>query len=478
MMYKKKLLALAVTSAFAGSAMAAPAAISLDGSPATTGVTVASEVIPGSAVSAGFVANGKTGWGFSPNTAIFVRYDLSGTATFGAVSPTLLMNDATGTVGANVAVALSSNGAGTGNAIYQVTANAATTAVQDTFANLVLTIAGNGIIAPTSSGTITLTQSVYDTGANAVAAGTTGRLTTKTATLVTFAPSYSFAITAGTAQTADVNATAGVYKGFTGGISTTTVALGVLTIANSGTTPQANGGGASTANTVLGTTSSIIVTGDFTGASNANGTYTTPALARVFLGSTACAGTNNITANSLTATTATFPVKDATGAASNNTLCLVAEGNTAIPAASYTALFSPKAMTGYAVTGTSSTSLGSIVRNGGQLTSPWFTLASGWTSRFILTNTSSAAASYTVAVVTESGNTATTVPAGLSGSVPANGMVVVNASDIVSAFSGSTRGAATFTFQSGRANVNGVYQVVNATTGSITNQTMVSPGSN
>lgn len=481
MMYQKKILALAVTSAFTGAAFAAPVAVNFDSPPATAAVTVASEIAAGSDVPAGFVLNGRTGWGFSPNTAVFVRYDLSNSATFKtAVNPSVAMNDATGVVGANVAVALSAGGGGSSNVIFQVTANAAVTAVQDTAANLVLTLAGNGVTAPTSSGTITLSQALYDTSASAVAGGSSGRLSNKTVNLVTYAPSYSFSVTQGTVQTADVSAAAGVYKGFTGGVSASTVALGTLTIANSGTAPMANGAGSSFANTVLGTTSAITVTGDFTAAANSNGTYNTvAALARVFLGSTTCAGTNNITANSLTATTAIFPVKDATGAASNNTLCLTVEGNTAVPAASYTAVFTAKAMTNYtAAAATTAYNLGSIVRNGGQLTSPWFTTAPGYISRFVLTNTGTAAAPYTVAVVTESGNTATTIPAALSGSIPAGAMVVINASDIVSAFSGSTRAAVTFTFQSGRTNLNGVYQVTNTASGSLMAQTMVAPGSN
>jgi hypothetical protein len=478
-MHKRKILALAVTSAFAGSALAAPVAVNMDNPPSTAAATVASEIIAGSAVPAGFVTNGRTGWGFSPNTNIYVRYDLSGSATFLSSTPTLLMNDATGTVGANVSIALSQGGAGASNAIYQVTANSTSTAVQDTNANLVLTIAGNGIASPASSGTVTLTQSVYDTSANAVAGGSTGRLSTKAANLVTYSPSYSFSVTTGSAQTADVNAASGVYKGFTGAVSTTTAALGAISIANASTPPLANGAGTSTANTVLGSTSVLTVTGDFTAAANANGTYTTPALSRVFLGSTTCAGSGNVSANSLTATTATFPLNYATASGGNGTVCLTIEGNTAIPAASYTAVYTAKAATGYtAAAATSSASLGSISRNGGQLTSPWFTLAPGWISRFILTNTSSQAAPYSISVVTESGNTATTVPAGLSGTVPANGMVVINAGDFVSSFSGSTRAAATFTFQSGRSNINGVYQVVNATSGAITNQTMVAPGTN
>ncbi len=478
MMHNKKILALAVSSAFAGSAFA-QTTVNLD-STATQGVTVATETSKPANVPTAFAVNGAVGWGFSASTAVYVRYDLGNSGTFVSAPTSLAANDPTGAATTGATTTLSSGGtSGTSNAIYQITANSSGS---NATANLILVL-GNNTIKAGAQGALTLTQSVYDTAANAVAGGATGRLTTaKTANLVNYTPAYTFSITAGTAQTADVNASVGAYKGFTGGASVGTVALGTVNLAN-GSAALSNNGLSATANTVLGSTSALTVTGDFTAAANANGTYTGAALSKVFLSNVACTGTSNVNANSLTATTATFPINNALSTANatagNNTLCITAEGNTAIPAASYTAQYVPVGNAGYTnVSSSSAAAIGSIARNGGQLTSPYFTLTSGWISRFILTNTSSTAATYTIAVTAEAGNTATTIPAGLSGSIPANGMVVINASDFVSAFSGNARGAATFTFQSGRANINGVYQVVNATSGSVSNQTMVSPGTN
>lgn len=478
MMHHKKILALAVGSAFAGSAMAAVTAINLDSS-AAQGANLASEVTLPQNVPQDYAVNGQVGWGFSAGTAVYVRYDLGNSATFAANPTSLAANEPTGAATTGATTTLSTGGSGSSFVIYQVTANSSGS---NTTANLALVLPGNSVKA-TTAGSVSLTQTVYDTAANAVAGSTTGRLVTaKTATLVNFLPSYTFTVTAGTAQTADASATAGIYKGFTGGLSVGTVALGTLNNANAGTTPLSNSGGASTANTVVGSGTLIRVVGDFTASANANGTFTGAALSKVFLSNQGCSGTAAINANSLTSTTATFAlnsavISTAVTTAGNNTLCITAEGNTAIPAATYTAQYIPVAATGYTVSSSTATTIGSITRNGGQLTTPWFSTASGYISRFVLTNTGSTAAAYTVAVVTESGNTATTVPAGLSGSIPAGGMVVVNASDIVSSFSGSSRGALTFTFQTGRANVNGVYQVTSPT-GGVMSTTLVSPGTN
>lgn len=477
-MYQKKILALAVTSVFAGTAYAvAPTAINMD-SAATQAITLASETTR-PLIANGLAVNGQTGWGFSSGTAVYVRYDLGGSGTF-VTSPTAMTaNNADGTSqpDANASATLSTGGAGGSNVIYQITS--ANSLFTTTTANLQLVLASNSI-----QNASTLTQSIYDTSANAVAGGTAGRLTTKTVTIVSYLPSYTFSVTPGTAQTSDATATRGIYKSFTGAISTDTAALGTISIANAAATVLGNSNASATANMVMTTASYLNVTGDFTAAVSANGVYDSTAKARVFLSNSACsqAASSFINANNVTATTATFVLSGATqGTASlpgNNTLCLTTEGNSAIAAATYTAQFIPKAQSGYTVSSSPVYAIGSVTRNGGQLTSPWFSTAPGYVSRFILTNTSSAAASYTVSVVTETGNTATTVPAALSGSVPANGMVAINATDIVSAFSGATRGAVTFTFQTGRANINGTYQIVNTTSGGISNTVMVAPGTN
>lgn len=116
--------------------------------------------------------------------------------------------------------------------------------------------------------------------------------------------------------------------------------------------------------------------------------------------------------------------------------------------------------------------------NGTLLQSPWFSTAAGYTSRFVLTNTGTNAATYTAVVKTETGNTCTT-GSGAAGTIPANGQLVVDASTICTAFSGANkRGAAVFTVNAPSANIQGAYNIVNATTGSVSVSNMMRPGTN
>ena len=477
-MPNKKILAVAVASAFAGAASAATITI-----PNTTAATpaYASQIAPGTGVALTNVNQivGLTGWGWSSGTAVFIRYDLS-SGKFTANPAAMQLGIAgSNTVNANATSTLSAGGAGAANAIYQITSSDSNSTTAGS--NAMLTLAG--VTATSTAGDITITQNIYDTASNAVAGGTTGRLASaKTGTIISFTSAYSVTGTAGTAQTADVLATLGSYKQFVSGANT--VPLGQIVIANAGSANTA-AGAAAEANEVLGTGTRITVTGDFTAAANANGTYTGAALSRVFLSNTNCAGTFNIVANELSATTAVVPTAGSvtnptSGVTSGNSvLCFTAAGNSAIPVASYTAVFTPIARTtAYAVSPTSSMAVGSIIRNGGQLISPWFTLASGWISRWVLTNSSSTPATYAVVVSGEAGNTITANPAGATGTVPANGMVVINASDIVTSVSGNTRAQVTFTFAAARSTIDAIYQTVNAATGSISSQTMVAPGTN
>ena len=480
-MFNKKILAVAVASTFVGGAAFAGALeISSGATPVySSNMTIAAA---GTGLTNTSVIAGTTDWGWSSGSNVFIRYDLSG-ATFTADPTAAGIGYGSNTV-RDVNAALTtkaSGGAAAANVIYQLTSNGTANTV--TGANAMLTLAGIKVTSNASS--VTITQSVYDTSANAVAAGSAGRLSTKTGTLISFTPSYSFTPTAGSANTADVSATLGPYQSFTGSVATQTAALGTIVIANSTTAGVANAALVSAdAGNVLAAGSYITITGDFTAAANANGTYTGAALSRVFLGNSTCtvgATTGNVIANSVTATTAIIPMASVTNntagvAAGNSTLCLIASGNSAIPVASYTAAYTVTAATGYtASAAAAAAAVGSIARNGAQLITPWMTTAPGFISRVVLTNSSSAAATFTVAVKGEAGNTVTPVTA--SGTVPGNGMLIVNATDLATT-SGASRFAATFTFASPRANIDGAYQVVNQSNGGVSNNTMVAPGTN
>ncbi len=108
-----------------------------------------------------------------------------------------------------------------------------------------------------------------------------------------------------------------------------------------------------------------------------------------------------------------------------------------------------------------------------RLVMPWFSTAPGYASNFILTNRGNSAAPYTITVQTETGNTATTGT--LTGSIPANGQVILPASGIVTSFSGATRATAIFDVTGSPANIEGLYQVISLGTGAISTTIMARP---
>lgn len=112
--------------------------------------------------------------------------------------------------------------------------------------------------------------------------------------------------------------------------------------------------------------------------------------------------------------------------------------------------------------------------NGTILQAPLFQTTTGFVSRFVLTNTGTNTATFTLAVQTEAGNTATL--AASSGTIPAGTTVVIPAA--VASFSGAPRGTAIFTIAAPSTTIQGLYQIVNSTSGAVSNYVMVRPGTN
>lgn len=235
--------------------------------------------------------------------------------------------------------------------------------------------------------------------------------------------------------------------------------------------------------TAAGTGSTITINGDFSAAANSDGTYT-GAGSRVFISTTAAcdaADPGNINATAVSATAATFPSNTAL---TGRNLCfaprrgLTAATNAVIPASTYTATLNAvsAAPTTYAVTNRGPSAAGEIVRNGTQLQAPLAQIPPGYLSRVVLTNTGSVARPYTITAQGETGTTFTT-GAAATGTVPANGTVVLNVADIVT-ITGATRGTLNATVAGPNSQIQGLYQIVNPATGSISNETMVRPGTN
>ena len=121
--------------------------------------------------------------------------------------------------------------------------------------------------------------------------------------------------------------------------------------------------------------------------------------------------------------------------------------------------------------------LDEIVRNGTQLQAPLAQVpGAGWLSRMVLTNTGSVARPYEIAVMGEAGNTIGTD--NTTGTVPANGTVVVDLTSVMTSFTGPARGTLNVTVAAPNSQIQGLYQIVNQNTGSISNHVMVRPGTN
>ncbi len=138
----------------------------------------------------------------------------------------------------------------------------------------------------------------------------------------------------------------------------------------------------------------------------------------------------------------------------------------------------PTSGTGHAYTG--NTAWWTWGSNGTVLETPWFTTYSGYISRFAFMNYGTNDVTYSVQCLAESGNTITAspIPTGSNtGKLVHGEQTVVTATDVCN-FSGNTRGAVRFTINAPNTVVKGVYNVVNASSGSVSVTDLWRPGSN
>ena len=133
---------------------------------------------------------------------------------------------------------------------------------------------------------------------------------------------------------------------------------------------------------------------------------------------------------------------------------------------------------GYDVSDVGPIFVGEIVRNGTQLQAPLVQTPNAWVSRIVLTNTGSSDRPYELSVMGESGNIIGVDSTLLVGTVPANGTKVIELDDILLTFSGSSRATINATIAAPNNQIQGLYQIVNPDSGSISNHVMVRPGTN
>ncbi|MDQ2701698.1 MAG: hypothetical protein M3Y70_02555 [Pseudomonadota bacterium] len=119
--------------------------------------------------------------------------------------------------------------------------------------------------------------------------------------------------------------------------------------------------------------------------------------------------------------------------------------------------------------------IGRIIRNGTRLQAPLVQVPEGWPSRVALTNTGNVDREYMMELMTEAGVSAAFDTA--TGTIPAGGTVVIDLPGNLQ-ITDSTRATINVTVAAPDDQIQGVYQITNQASGSISNHVMVRPGTN
>ncbi|WP_397597081.1 hypothetical protein [Silanimonas sp.] len=408
------------------------------------------------------------GYSFSQGEVRYARVECPTTVRFLAGSTVVASDDPASTLGAI-------NGLGGSVITFSITADTNSLTATDT-----ITVTGNRQITAAASATCSF--SLYDTPSQAQAGGEAGRIVTRSGAYLAFGPSWQLLADPVFTSTANVEANPAFSAFVASGDTTATRAgLSELTYGLTTPTPLRPDGTPITLADLMATGASgtrLVVSGDFAAAANTTGeAFTGAALNRVFLATDDTCTTLATPAAALTATTATFNV--GTTAITDDNVCVQANGTTAIPAADYTAqVQAVAASAAYTVSNSASIAAGRIVRNGTELQAPLAQVPAGYTSRIALTNTGNLARPFTWRFLPASGTTSTGTTSG-SGTIPANGLLVINLGDVLGGF-GTTPPRGTFLVTAAGPNnqIQGLYQIVNPANGTISNEGMVRPGTN
>ena len=299
-----------------------------------------------------------------------------------------------------------------------------------------------------NNGDVDCAFSIYDQPSQAQAGGTTGRIyTTGFQEFIKSVPSFLFTATPGVA-TADVEATNGAYTDFeTNGV------FGELSFDLVANEPFNEDGALITLADLFAPATNIDVLGDFSATGDVE--------------------LDGNPADTLTNTLATFII----GANSvNGDIEYFGDLATPILESLYSATLDVTANAGFTIADVGPLAAGEIVRNGTQLQAPLAQVPDGYISRMVLTNTGNVARPYEIAVTGETGNVIGTD--NLTGTVPANGTVVVELPDVLTTFTGNRRATLNVTVAAPNNQIQGLYQIVFPTSGSVSNHVMVRPGTN
>lgn len=502
---KITLLSLAIGSLFAASA--AHAVVNLIPATPTGSVAYASEIkfplvapgLPNTGTSvttpAGpFDVTFALGFGASNGDTRFVRFDLSNGATWGTalVNGNLADNMAMSAnlTAGNITV-VSGGGAAQSFVVYQI--NITGVGLLQTAQ---LNFAPPSISPASTSAPVAITYRLFETGT--LAAAQTSPLATATGNMITFSPGVLFSF--GTPQAETIAATTGFTKfcapnpntnvpGTAGCAASTSTDLnaliGTITSYKNDTNVRDATSAALGANVVTPingltatTGTAVTVAGNFAGVT---AVYYIDAMAPA-----ACTSAGS-TAGTFTSTLATFTFGTSSLVGANvRSLCATVNGTTSLAAQTFTGTYTPVAgSAAYTAPAPTTAAVGTWVRDGVELQSPWFNFAStAYISRFFLTNTGATAAICTPVAFGEAGNVLTLGQFGNSSAagtntvtIPANGQLQILSTDIVASASVASRAAVRFTCAAPSSDIQGRY-VVTHSSGAVDSATLLRPGTN
>ncbi len=472
MKFTRNILATAVaTMLFSAGSSAALAAVDLSATTPAPAL-VAKELLSANTNIANTInvlnLQGKFGWGVAANNHLYIRIDLVNGKFKNALSAGDVTNSS---ASASFTSSVANGGAAASTSvIFDVSDTLVPIALTESF---VLATKDLTIVDPTQS--ITVSVKFFTDSTLAATNGTalstlTGTFVSPSAALTTtYTPDTSVALVAKDYKEFGASShTPGVVPG-----AGTTALLGSVATVINGTVPLPvlnPATGAQVLASALATASNLVLTGQFGAAgSNASAVFASTA--------TDCTVPTAAVLDS-GKTTATF-----TGFAGNTLvpakkyICFTTDGLTVIPAQTISGVLSFTGQVSPASIANASGTAGIITHDGTELQSPWFSTAGGYISRFVLVNSGTAAAPYTSRVITESGNVCTSGSAS-TGTIAAGQQLVIDASAICSSLSSLSRASVQFSVAAPNNTIQGVYNIVNQTTGSISVSNLVRPGTN
>jgi hypothetical protein len=295
-----------------------------------------------------------------------------------------------------------------------------------------------------------LTMTVYETLTQAVAQGDSLKTvsTSSTAPFASFATGVkltSAAVTSG--NVADVEED---FEAFTSDSLTTTLAyIGGAAVGLNGTPANAQDGSAAALSEMFNAaTSSVVISGDFTGANST--VATDPNNLGLSANSAACDVLTSVATNNAGTASSGLFVADLVA---KEFLCYNAGGAT-IPEGNYsvTVSFTEGSISDNTPPGDLSGDIGAIQHNGTTVELPYLTTFSDYNQRIVMVNRGSQDADYSISDFQTESDTTAVAGTAASGTIPAGGSAVVKVSDVVT-LTGKTRTAATINIVAATGNI-------------------------